>query len=164
MGFRVRETGEYLLTDFAVRDRFKGQINPTTLLTSEIIENLGLDPVFEGPQAVPQDHYGFSYFSGLAQVDGKWFTRYSVGPVFTDNEESTAEQQMAAYKAMKDADQAKVVRQNRDERLKSTDWVVIKHLERNENIPGAWEVYRQALRDMPAQAGFPWNVQWPVQP
>ncbi len=57
MGFRVRETGEYLLTDFAVRDRFKGQINPTTLLTSEIIENLGLDPVFEGPQAVPQDHY-----------------------------------------------------------------------------------------------------------
>lgn len=24
--------------------------------------------------------------------------------------------------------------------------------------------YRQALRDVPSQAGFPWNVSWPAQP
>lgn len=28
----------------------------------------------------------------------------------------------------------------------------------------AWATYRQALRDVPAQAGFPWSVEWPVQP
>lgn len=67
-------------------------------------------------------------------------------------------------KAAEDADQAKAVRADRDRRLKDTDWVVIKHLERNENIPGAWEVYRQALRDVPSQAGFPWTVNWPEQP
>lgn len=67
----------------------------------------------------------------------------------------------------KDADtlsQATSVRADRAKRLQDTDWVVIKHLERNENIPGAWEVYRQALRDVPTQAGFPWDVVWPAKP
>jgi hypothetical protein len=27
-----------------------------------------------------------------------------------------------------------------------------------------WEVYRQALRDITAQTGFPFNVQWPEKP
>jgi hypothetical protein len=56
------------------------------------------------------------------------------------------------------------VRQSRDDKLKETDWVVIKNLELNANIPGAWEVYRQALRDIPNQSGFPWTITWPVEP
>jgi len=161
MGFRVRETGEYLLTDFAVKDRFKGQVSPAAILTPEIVENLGLDPVFEGPQAIPTDQYGFSYFSGLEQVDSKWFTKHSVGPVFTDNEEGTADQQMAAYKAMKDAEQAKAVRADRGRRLAETDWTQLADAPVDKAV---WATYRQALRDMPTQAGFPWNVQWPTQP
>lgn len=69
--------------------------------------------------------------------------------------------------AEKDADtasQAATVRADRNKRLADTDWRVIKHLELNENIPGVWEVYRQNLRDVPSQAGFPWDVQWPDQP
>lgn len=66
--------------------------------------------------------------------------------------------------AQRTADKAANVREQRDQLLKSTDWVVIKHLERNENIPGVWEVYRQALRDVPEQGGFPWDVTWPVAP
>ena len=27
-----------------------------------------------------------------------------------------------------------------------------------------WAEYRQALRDITAQEGFPWNVDWPVKP
>ena len=27
----------------------------------------------------------------------------------------------------------------------------------------AWAAYRQELRDITAQAGFPWNVQWPAK-
>jgi hypothetical protein len=56
------------------------------------------------------------------------------------------------------------VRQSRDDKLKETDWVVIKNLELNANIPGVWEVYRQALRDIPTQEGFPWTITWPVKP
>lgn len=28
----------------------------------------------------------------------------------------------------------------------------------------AWAAYRQALRDLPQQAGFPWQVTWPTPP
>lgn len=28
----------------------------------------------------------------------------------------------------------------------------------------AWSLYRQALRDIPSQGEFPWNVTWPEQP
>ena len=27
-----------------------------------------------------------------------------------------------------------------------------------------WRKYRQALRDVPLQNGFPWDVTWPTQP
>jgi hypothetical protein len=56
------------------------------------------------------------------------------------------------------------VRNERNVLIAATDWLVVKHLELNENIPGKWEVYRQALRDVPAQAGFPFNISWPVKP
>ena len=33
-----------------------------------------------------------------------------------------------------------------------------------DKITDEWRVYRQALRDVPAQAGFPANVTWPSEP
>ena len=138
--------------------------------TTEVLEALGADVVFEGPQATGGTVYQYSQASGVEQVDGKWYTKYVLGPVFIDRPATetepaqTALEQETAYKAMKDAEQAKSVRQSRDDKLKETDWIVIKNLELNANIPGAWEVYRQALRDVPTQAGFPWTITWPVEP
>lgn len=59
---------------------------------------------------------------------------------------------------------AKQVREKRNELLAESDWIVIRAFETNTNIPGTWEVYRQALRDVPQQAGFPWEVIWPTEP
>jgi hypothetical protein len=138
--------------------------------TTEVLTALGADVVFEGPQATGGTVYQYSQASGVEQVDDKWYTKYILGPVFTDRiatetePAQTALEQETAYKAMKDAEQAKSVRQSRDDKLKETDWIVIKNLELNANIPGAWEVYRQALRDIPAQSGFPWTVTWPDAP
>jgi hypothetical protein len=136
--------------------------------TDEVLEALGADPVFEGPQASGGTVYQFSQRDGVEQINGKWYTRYILGPIFQDTTEdgvtTTAAEHEAAYKAQKDAEQAKSVRQQRDNELAKTDWIVIKNLELNQNIPGVWEVYRQALRDIPEQAGFPWNVTWPEQP
>ena len=138
--------------------------------TTEVLTALGADVVFEGPQATGGTVYQYSQASGVEQIDGKWYTKYVLGPIFTDRPATdtelaqTALEQETAYKAMKDADQAKSVRQSRDDKLKETDWIVIKNLELNANIPGAWEVYRQALRDIPAQSGFPWTITWPVEP
>ena len=136
--------------------------------TTEILEALGADVVFEGAQATGGTVYQYSQASGVEQIDGKWYTKYVLGPVFVDTTvegvTTTALEHETAYKAIKDAEQAKSVRQSRDDRLKETDWIVIKNLESNANIPGVWEVYRQALRDVPNQSGFPWTITWPVEP
>jgi hypothetical protein len=56
------------------------------------------------------------------------------------------------------------IRRQRDRLLSDTDWIVIKAYERNQNIPAEWELYRQALRDITGQAGFPYDVTWPARP
>jgi len=138
------------------------------ITTTEVLEALGAEVVFEGAQATGGTVYQYSQASGVEQIDGKWYTKYILGPVFTDTTvegvTTTAAEHETAYKATKDAEQAKSVRQSRDDKLKETDWIVIKNLESNANIPGVWEVYRQALRDVPNQSGFPWTITWPVEP
>ena len=138
--------------------------------TTEVLQALGADVVFEGAQATGGTVYQYSQASGVEQIDGKWYTKHILGPIFTDTPATdttpakTAAENEVAYKALKDAEQAKSVRQIRDDKLKECDWIVIKNLEMNANIPGAWEVYRQALRDVPSQSGFPWTVTWPDAP
>lgn len=56
---------------------------------------------------------------------------------------------------------AQGMRQQRNEKLAATDWT---QLADNTADTNAWAVYRQALRDVPAQAGFPNEVTWPTEP
>lgn len=58
-------------------------------------------------------------------------------------------------------EQATAVRSDRNERLVNTDWTQVADAPVDK---AAWATYRQALRDVTAQEGFPWNVTWPVQP
>ena len=127
--------------------------------TTEVLTALGADVIFEGPQATGGTVYQYSQAAGVEQVDGKWYTKYVLGPVFTDGETTAAEQE-AAYKAVKDAEQAKSVRATRDEKLSATDWRF-----RSDMTPSqAWKDYCQALRDVPSQEGFPWTITWPATP
>ena len=73
----------------------------------------------------------------------------------------TAAEAEAAYKNIKDTEQAKAVRTSRTQMLKDSDWTQI--ADSTANKP-AWSTYRQALRDMPLQVGFPWNVTYPEEP
>jgi hypothetical protein len=164
--YRVRSTGE-VLSQGQVRNLHKNTSFPKTW-TPEIIEELGLDPVFETP-APTITHYQTAFKDGVEQVDGKWVWKWAIGPVFTDftNEDGavvTAAEQEAAYKARIDDEAAKNVRATRDRLIAETDWIVIKNLELNQNVPGKWEVYRQDLRDVPSQANFPHDITWPVKP
>jgi hypothetical protein len=56
------------------------------------------------------------------------------------------------------------VRNRRDSLLSETDWVVVMHTEKGTNIPLEWELYRQQLRDITGQEGFPYSVDWPTKP
>jgi hypothetical protein len=120
------------------------------------------DPVFEGPQATGGTVYQYSMRQGVEQQsDGKWYTKYVLGPIFTDTAEATAAEQEAAYKARKDAEQATAVRADRNKRLADCDWTQLADSPVDKAV---WATYRQALRDVPAQAGFPWTINWPTQP
>jgi hypothetical protein len=138
--------------------------------TTEVLEALGADVVLEGPQATGGTVYQYSQASGVEQIDGKWYTKYVLGPVFTDTAATetepakTAAENEAAYKATKDIEQAKSVRTTRDTKLAECDWRVIKAAETATTLDAAWATYRQALRDVTAQSGFPWTITWPDAP
>jgi hypothetical protein len=55
-------------------------------------------------------------------------------------------------------------RKQRDSLLSDCDWVVTKALEDGESISASWKAYRQSLRDVPLQSGFPASIAWPEKP
>lgn len=59
---------------------------------------------------------------------------------------------------------ASMVRSQRDAKLSATDYLVVPDYPISPEDLEAVKVYRQALRDIPEQSGFPKNVQWPVEP
>jgi hypothetical protein len=162
MQIRIRSTGQVLLDHEWIKwvaVTYGKSVGP---LSPEAIEMFDSDPVFEGPQATGGTVYQYSMRQGVEQQsDGKWYTKYVLGPIFTDTAEATAAEQEAAYKAMKDAEQAERVRADRNKRLADCDWTQLADSPVDKAV---WATYRQALRDVPAQAGFPWTINWPTQP
>jgi hypothetical protein len=57
--------------------------------------------------------------------------------------------------------EAVIVRLRRDQLLFSSDWT---QLSDSPVDSSSWAVYRQALRDIPSQKGFPWTITWPIEP
>jgi hypothetical protein len=169
MQIRIRETGA-IMYEGEFRAYTKDNNGPSwETTTTEILEALGADVVLEGAQA-SGTVYQYSQASGVEQIDGKWYTKYLLGPVFTDTAATetepakTAAENEAAYKATKDIEQAKSVRTTRDTKLAECDWRVIKAAETATTLDAAWATYRQALRDVTAQSGFPWTITWPDAP
>ena len=163
MQIRIRESGAVMYeSEFCA-------LHPNTSmpqqLSEELLNEFGADVVFEGPQATGGTVYQYSQRDGVEQLEGKWYTKYILGPVFTDTTDDTgnvtsAADNEAAYKAQKDAEQAKSVRTTRDTKLAETDWRF-----RSDMTPSqGWKDYCQALRDVPTQEGFPWTIVWPTQP
>lgn len=60
-----------------------------------------------------------------------------------------------------EADRVAQIREDRNNRLSESDWTQLP------DVPvdtAAWATYRQALRDLPTQEGFPLNITWPTKP
>lgn len=56
---------------------------------------------------------------------------------------------------------AAAVRAERDKLIAATDWTVLGDAK---TVKADWKAYRQALRDVPEQANFPYAVEWPTPP
>lgn len=91
-------------------------------------------------------------------------TRYHATPEgnvpFTAEEEAEWDAMEAAYAAGADDRKAEEVRQERDQLLQQTDWMANSDVTMSDD----WRTYRQALRDIPSQEGFPNTVTWPTKP
>lgn len=79
----------------------------------------------------------------------------------TAEEIAEFEANQAAWEAGANDRAAEKVRQERDKLLAETDWTQVADAPVDQ---AAWAAYRQALRDIPQQAGFPTDITWPTKP
>jgi hypothetical protein len=67
----------------------------------------------------------------------------------------------AEWLAGADIRKAAKVREQRNEKLTATDWTQAADVP--QSVKDSYAPYRQALRDLPTQSGFPNQVVWPTQ-
>lgn len=79
--------------------------------------------------------------TALTEVDGAWTQGWEVS-------NQPAE------------DAGRNIRSQRDNLLQQSDWMALSDVE----MSPEWAAYRQALRDVTAQEGFPYAVIWPTKP
>lgn len=110
-------------------------------LTDDIILSLGLQPV-----TPTQKPLGYVVEEVAPQfVGGSWTQQWIVRPP-TETETSA---------------KAVEVREERNRLLTESDWTQVKDAPVDQD---AWAAYRQALRDITLQPGFPWEITWPEMP
>ena len=74
---------------------------------------------------------------------------------------SWTQEEIDAHARGKAAQAPAEVRTERDVKLHASDWTQVADAPVDQ---ASWATYRQALRDVPAQAGFPNTITWPTEP
>ena len=146
MEIRIQATGAVVQ-----EQEFRAMFPNTSLpvpLTESAINGLGGDIVFEGPYPVAT-RYQTVVRQGVIELGGKWYTNY----VAVDLPPEAC--------AALDDQQAANVRTDRNQRLSACDWTQLPDAPVD---AAAWATYRQSLRDVTKQPGFPWSVEWPTPP
>lgn len=156
-------TNTYPLTERDIRAAHSNVSFPSPFRAPE-----GYEWVFPTPQPTPSN----SVLQRVREIaptissKGQWEQRWEVVDSFSDYTDDegvlhTKAEQEAAALAQRDAEQSQVIRTDRNKRLADCDWTQVADAPVDK---AAWAAYRQALRDITTQAGFPWTVTWPEQP
>ena len=162
--YRNRSTGE-VKTQGEIRRSMPNTSLPR-VWTADICEFLGIDPVLAAPAPAPSGEYKVVSRNGVTQdANGNWVEAYTERDMFSDytDEEGvtvTKAEQEQAYTARKNEEAATAVRAERDKLLASCDWMGMSDV----TMSAEWATYRQALRDVTDQEGFPLNVTFPDKP
>jgi hypothetical protein len=120
-----------------------------TYFTADTVEPLGYG-IYDFSNAPIAGHYEkIVEVSPVRNEYGIWQQAYAIVPM--DN----ADKQNANEK------EAFLARAERNHRLDASDWTQLADAP-VDNL--AWAIYRQALRDIPKQAGFPSTIVWPTKP
>jgi hypothetical protein len=162
--YRIRSTGE-VKTQGQIRSMHPNVSLPK-VWNANVNETLGIDPVLASPKPDPSGDYKVVVRNGVEQdANGNWVHAWTENDMFqeyTDDEgvtHSVADQQ-AAYDASESAKLAENERSKRDDLLKETDYFGLSDV----TMSAEMTTYRQALRDVPQQAGFPSTITWPTKP
>lgn len=114
------------------------------------LEPYGVYPVVAVPR--PDAIGGVNWVSegAPAYVDGQW-TQVWIITTYTPEEVTEITAGVAAR-----------ARAERTRRLQECDWTQGRDVQLTNDA--AWVAYRQALRDISTQPGFPTSIDWPVKP
>ena len=119
-------------------------------LTNDLIESLGYKLIFEVVKPSLNPPYDYAKIDGLEELDGKWTWKY-IKVTRTGDDKTSLDNATAAG-----------IRSTRNQHLAESDWTQTRDLTLSND--SAWKTYRQALRDIPAQSGFPHTITWPSKP
>ena len=136
--------------------------------TDQVLEDLGIDVVFETPQPESSEAYKSYVRNGVEQdANDKWVQAWVERDMFADTTvdgvTTTKAEHEAAYQAGLDADAAQAVRLTRNNLLSETDFYALSDV----TMTDAMTTYRQALRDITTNSNFPHNLtddDWPTKP
>lgn len=131
--YRIRETGA-VVTESELRAMYPNTSFPY-VLTEELVNDLGADVVFEGPQPTATK-YQVVYRDGVEQIEGKWYTKYSVADMDADAIAATDAATIASNKVSRNA------------KLSDTDWTQLGDVNLTADCKAAFAAYRQVLRDL----------------
>lgn len=119
---------------------------------------------------IPGDGYSFADVTGMnGSVDTLWVDdsdKVRLRPERPSDFHNWDGAQWVEDTAMLRASWAERVRADRDKRLSDSDWTdtLSAKTRLGEAKYNEWQTYRQALRDISTQPGFPLNVIWPTTP
>ena len=162
--YRIRSTGE-VKTQGQIRSMHPNVSLPK-VWNANVNETLGIDPVLASPKPDPSGDYKVVVRNGVEQdANGNrvhaW-TEQDMFQEYTDDDDNvvTVQDQIDAKVAADNAALEATERATRDDLLKATDHYGLSDVAMSD----AMTAYRQALRDVPQQAGFPQTITWPTKP
>lgn len=148
MEIRLRSNGQTMLED-EFRAYQKANGGPTWgLTTTEILDSLESDVVFQGPTPSATEYQVVSR-DGVEQVDGNWYTKYKVTDMDQDAIDAVNAQKTEANK------------KKASELLAETDWCVLPDVLTLTNKDD-FVAYRAALRVIAVTPTF--DATFPVKP
>ena len=133
--------------------------------TADTLTDLELTAVLAAPKPSCTDLQQVIGNGVETDAKGNTIEAWSVVDKFADTTAedgtvTTKAEHETAYTASLVADKETSIRNDRDRRIALTDWTASTDV----TMTAEMTTYRQALRDVPAQAGFPNTITWPEAP
>lgn len=123
-------------------------------ITSDTLKGFNVFKVKEQPAPNYDDLTHDRNHGGIKFENGEWKENWVI------TEASAAEK--AARLAAREVSLAVAAREQRNQLLVESDWTQLS--DTPGQIKAAYVQYRQALRDLPTQPGFPGSINWPQKP